>query len=125
LPSTVASIVDGWGLLGDDGLEHVRVAEAGMVGAAVADQMHGPVLGDHAVAQRAGQVRVAVAHDLDRGRGALGHGVVDHHAVHRTPRALGVAVVVLPVAGLDDVDALGAEQRGERCRAGWCGHGVS
>ncbi len=79
-----------------------------MVGAAVADEVDGAVLGDDAVAQRSGQGGVSVAADPHCGGGALGHCVVDHHPVHGAPLALVVAVVVFPVAYFDDGQALGA-----------------
>src|SRR5690606_18995304 len=89
----VGLVVGGQVPLGDDGAEHVVVAEAGVVGAAVADEVHAAVLGDDAVAEGAGQAGVALAADVDRGLRTLGHGVVDHHPVHRPPRALVVPVV--------------------------------
>lgn len=73
----------------------------------------------------AGQVAVTVATDGDRGGGALGDGAVDRHAVDRAPQPLVVAVVVLPVADLDDGDALGAERVDERGRGHGRCHGLS
>jgi hypothetical protein len=75
-------------LLRDHRAQDLVVAEAGLVGAAVADQMDRAVLGDHAVAQRAGQLLVAVPAELDGVPAAPGHGLVDHHAVDRVPGAL-------------------------------------
>jgi NhaP-type Na+/H+ or K+/H+ antiporter len=106
-------------LLGDHRAQDVVVAEARVVGAAVADQVEVAVLGDDAVAERAGQVRAAVAAQGHRLRAALGDRVVDHHAVDGSPRALVVAVVVLPVADLDDLDALRLQTGQETAR----GHG--
>jgi hypothetical protein len=92
--------------LGDDGGEHVGVARARMVGPAVADEVDGAVLGDHAVAQGPRQVGSAVVAQGDGGVGAGGDGVVDHHAVDRPPGALVVAVVGPPAVVLHDGDAL-------------------
>jgi hypothetical protein len=91
-----------------------------VVGAAVADEVDAAVLGDDAVAQGAGQARATVAADPDRGLTARRHGVVDHHAVDRTPGALVVAVVLLPVTDLDDRDALVSEDA-ENCPRTWVG----
>jgi hypothetical protein len=108
-------------LLVDDGLENVIVAAAGVVGAAVPDQMYGAVLGDHAVTQRAGQAAVSVAAQGDAVRRAGGHGVVNHHAVHGAPWPLVVAVVMGPVADFDDGHALAADCVAElRSRQGVC-----
>src|SRR5690606_3660275 len=63
----VRLVVGGQTALGDDGAQDVVVAEAGVVGAAVADEVDAAVLGDDAVAEGAGQARVALAADVDRG----------------------------------------------------------
>ena len=62
----VRLVVGGQRRLGDDRAQDVVVAEAGVVGAAVADEVDRAVLGDDAVAQRAGQAAVAVAADVRR-----------------------------------------------------------
>jgi hypothetical protein len=80
-----------------------------VVGAAVPDEVDAAVLGDDAMRERTRQTGVALAADL-HGAGRAGrHGVVDHHAVHGTPRAGVVAVVLAPVADLDDDDTLSLE----------------
>src|SRR5690606_34173114 len=94
----------------------------GVVGPAVADEVDPAVLGDHTVAQRAGQTGVALAADLHRSGAALGDGVVDHHTVHRAEGALVVAVVVAPVAHLDDGEALSDQGVQERLRGHGWGH---
>src|SRR5690606_8374091 len=85
----VGLVVGGQVPLGDDRAEHVVVAEAGVVGAAVADQVHAAVLGDDAVAEGAGQAGVALAADVHGVLRALGDGVVDHHAVHLDRKSVG------------------------------------
>ncbi|GAA2284857.1 hypothetical protein GCM10010145_56020 [Streptomyces ruber] len=54
----------------------------------------------------AGQAGTAVVAEADGAVAAGGHGVVDHHAVHRAPGTRLVAVALLPAADLDDGDAL-------------------
>jgi hypothetical protein len=93
----------------DDRAQYVVVAEAGVVGASVADEVDDALLVDDAVAQRSGQGAVSVAADFDTALGALGDGVVGHHTVHGAPGALVVAVVVPPVVDLDDRQALRPE----------------
>src|SRR5690606_33564466 len=121
----VRLVVDGQRAFGDDRPEHVVVAQARVVGAAVADQVHAAVLGDDAVAQRPGQTRVALAADVHCAGTALGHRVVNHHPVHRPPRALRVAVVVAPVADLHDRQALSLQGLEEAARGQGLCHGSS
>src|SRR5690606_36579958 len=112
-------VVGGQRAFGDDRAEDVVVAQAGVVGAAVADEVDAAVLGDHTVAERAGQTAVAALADAHRPGDAPGDGVVDHHAVHRAEGALVVAVVVAPVAYLDDGEPLSDQSVQKRLR----GHG--
>src|SRR5690606_27376130 len=109
-------------LLRDHRPQHVVVAQTGVVGPAVADEVHPAVLGDDAVAQRARQARVALAAQLDSLRTALADRVMDHHAVHRPPGALVVGVVVAPVADLDGRQTLRLESAQERARGHGWGH---
>src|SRR5690606_10153000 len=113
----VGLVVGGQVPLGDVGAEDVVVAEARVVGATVADEVDVALLADHAVAEGSGQAGVAAAADVDRVVVAAGDGVVDHHAVHRAPRTLAVAVVVAPVAFLDDREAF-RSQGGEESVGG-------
>ncbi len=91
--------------LGHHGAQHVVVAQSGVVGAAVADQVDGAVLGDHAVAEGAGKVGAAFEAQADGRVGAGGHRVVDHHAVDRAPCSLRVPVVGAPAGVLDHLHA--------------------
>lgn len=108
------------GLVGD-GPEHRRVAAAGVVGAAVADQVDRAVLGDAPGGERAGQVRPPAEDHAHHVGARTGHRVVDDHALDRSPGALPVAVVGAPAGHLVDGAALGLERghqpvRAERCR---------
>ena len=98
--------------LADDGVEHVAVAAAGVVGPAVAREVDDAVLGDAAGRERAGQGAVTVEDQPDDVRAGSGDGVVDHHTVHGAPWALVVAVVGAPAGDLVDGAALGL-QRGD------------
>src|SRR5690606_20307852 len=80
------------------------------------------VLGDHTVAERAGQTAVAALADAHRPGDAPGDGVVDHHAVHRAEGTLVVAVVVAPVAYLDDGEPLSDQSVQKRLRGHGWGH---
>lgn len=98
------------------------VSSARVVGTAIPDQVYDAVLVDDAMAQRARERRVSIAADVDAALGAGRDGVVDHHAVHRAPRAVAFAVVVPPVADLDDLHALGLERSEELGGGQWFSH---
>jgi hypothetical protein len=87
----------------DDRGQHRRVAAAGVVGAAVGDEVDFAVAADDAVAERTGKLGVAGEAD-------------------GPPGALVVAVVSSPAGVLDDLDAFGAEGGYETIGGKWCCH---